>query len=70
MTEANTTHVTETSDTTKSTRSDALYHSLPYYPNVLLDRFAPYSQQPWAMLLHSVFADHHHNRLDIMVADP
>ncbi|MDX6914712.1 aminodeoxychorismate synthase component 1 [Pectobacterium carotovorum] len=65
MTAANTTHVTNTSDS-----ATARYHSLPYYPTVLLDRFAPFSQQPWAMLLHSGFADHPHNRFDIMVADP
>ncbi|MEQ9891707.1 aminodeoxychorismate synthase component 1 [Pectobacterium aroidearum] len=65
MTAANTTHVTNTSDS-----ATVRYHSLPYYPTVLLDRFAPFSQQPWAMLLHSGFADHPHNRFDIMVADP
>ncbi|AFI90255.1 P-aminobenzoate synthetase [Pectobacterium parmentieri] len=66
MTAANTIHVTNTSDS----GSAVVYHALPYYPNVLLDRFAPFSQQPWAMLLHSGFADHPHNRFDIMVADP
>lgn len=66
MTAAKTNHVPHTSDS----RSAAHYYSLPYYPTVLLDRFAPFSQQPWAMLLHSGFADHSHNRFDIMVADP
>ncbi|QQG26827.1 aminodeoxychorismate synthase component 1 [Pectobacterium carotovorum] len=66
MTAANTTHVTPTSNS----GSTAIYYTLPYYPSVLLDRFAPFSQQPWAMLLHSGFADHTHNRFDIMVADP
>ncbi|MEQ6970639.1 aminodeoxychorismate synthase component 1 [Pectobacterium polaris] len=70
MTAANTTHVTDTSDLTTATGSAAIHHALPYYPTVLLDRFAPFSQQPWAMLLHSGFADHPHNRFDIMVADP
>ncbi|MEL0577382.1 aminodeoxychorismate synthase component 1 [Pectobacterium punjabense] len=66
MIAANTIHEINTSDSGPA----VLYHALPYYPNVLLDRFAPFSQQPWAMLLHSGFADHPHNRFDIMVADP
>ncbi|MCL6353093.1 aminodeoxychorismate synthase component 1 [Pectobacterium polaris] len=70
MTAANTTHVTDASDLTTATGSAAIHHALPYYPTVLLDRFAPFSQQPWAMLLHSGFADHPHNRFDIVVADP
>ncbi|WCG84779.1 aminodeoxychorismate synthase component 1 [Pectobacterium sp. A5351] len=70
MTAANTTHVTNTSDSATATGSAVHYHTLPYYPTVLLDRFAPFAQQPWAMLLHSGFADHPHNRFDIMVADP
>jgi para-aminobenzoate synthetase component 1 len=32
--------------------------------------FAPISTHPWAMLLHSGFADHSHNRFDILVAQP
>lgn len=43
---------------------------LPYQPTALLDRFAAFSHQPWAMLLHSGFAAHQHNRFDIMVAAP
>ncbi|KFX07351.1 aminodeoxychorismate synthase [Pectobacterium betavasculorum] len=74
MTAANTIHITHTRDTTSdsstATGPAVLYHTLPYYPTVLIDRFAPFSQQPWAMLLHSGFADHPHNRFDIMVADP
>ncbi|MCL2900175.1 aminodeoxychorismate synthase component 1 [Brenneria tiliae] len=50
--------------------SSPVYHSLPYQPDALLTLFAPFSQQPWAMLLHSGFADHPHSRFDIMVADP
>lgn len=46
------------------------FHRLPYQPDALLRLFAPFSHQPWAMLLHSGFADHQHNRFDIMVADP
>ncbi len=46
------------------------YYSLPYQPDALLHLFAPFSHQPWAMLLHSGFAEHQHNRFDIMVADP
>lgn len=51
-------------------RSSPVYHSLPYQPQALLTLFAAFSSQPWAMLLHSGFADHPHNRFDIMVADP
>ncbi|WP_409307728.1 aminodeoxychorismate synthase component 1 [Pectobacterium sp. B1J-3] len=53
-----------------SSSSTCVYHSLPYQPDALLTHFAPFSQQPWAMILHSGFADHPHNRFDIMVADP
>ncbi|QTF08273.1 aminodeoxychorismate synthase component 1 [Brenneria izadpanahii] len=51
-------------------RSSPTYHSLPYQPEALLTLFAAFSQQPWAMLLHSGFAEHPHSRFDIMVADP
>ncbi|WP_192456618.1 aminodeoxychorismate synthase component 1 [Musicola keenii] len=51
-------------------RTSIVYHALPYQPDALLHLFAPLSQQPWAMLLHSGFADHPHNRFDILVADP
>ncbi|CAI0993694.1 aminodeoxychorismate synthase component 1 [Serratia liquefaciens] len=44
--------------------------SLPYTPTTLLELFAPLAQQPWAMLLHSGFAEHSHNRFDILVAAP
>ena len=44
--------------------------SLPYSRSALLTLFAPLSAQPWAMLLHSGFADHSHNRFDILVAQP
>ncbi|KEY58884.1 aminodeoxychorismate synthase component 1 [Serratia sp. DD3] len=44
--------------------------SLPYHREALLTLFAPLAQQPWAMLLHSGFAEHSHNRFDILVADP
>lgn len=44
--------------------------SLPYTPTTLLERFAPLAQHPWAMLLHSGFAEHSHNRFDILVAAP
>ncbi|WP_127959772.1 aminodeoxychorismate synthase component 1 [Serratia microhaemolytica] len=44
--------------------------SLPYDRHTLLTLFAPLAQQPWAMLLHSGFAEHTHNRFDILVADP
>jgi len=44
--------------------------SLPYTRSALLELFAPLSHQPWAMLLHSGFAEHSHNRFDILVTDP
>jgi para-aminobenzoate synthetase component 1 len=44
--------------------------SLPYTPTALLELFAPLAQHPWAMLLHSGFAEHSHNRFDILVAAP
>lgn len=44
--------------------------SLPYTRTALLELFAPLAQQPWAMLLHSGFAEHSHNRFDILVAEP
>lgn len=44
--------------------------SLPYHRSALMTLFAPLSSQPWAMLLHSGFADHSHNRFDILVAQP
>ncbi|CNE96294.1 para-aminobenzoate synthase component I [Yersinia nurmii] len=44
--------------------------SLPYHPDALLHYFAPISTLPWAMLLHSGFAEHSHNRFDILVAEP
>ncbi|MFZ4832865.1 aminodeoxychorismate synthase component 1 [Rouxiella sp. Mn2063] len=47
-----------------------VYHPLPYHPDVLLERFAPLSATPWAMLLHSGAAQHAHSRFDILVADP
>ncbi|WP_345827740.1 aminodeoxychorismate synthase component 1 [Erwinia sp. HDF1-3R] len=47
-----------------------VYHSLKYTPEALLNLFNCVAQQPWSMLLHSGFADHHDNRFDIMVSDP
>ncbi|WP_145588266.1 aminodeoxychorismate synthase component 1 [Yersinia rochesterensis] len=44
--------------------------TLPYQPDALLQQFAPLAHQAWAMLLHSGFAEHTHNRFDILVADP
>ncbi|MGO3399076.1 MAG: aminodeoxychorismate synthase component 1 [Serratia proteamaculans] len=44
--------------------------SLPYTRTALLELFAPLASQPWAMLLHSGFAEHSHNRFDILVAAP
>ena len=45
-------------------------HSLTYTPNALEQQFAALSHLPWAMLLHSGFADHTDNRFDILVAEP
>ncbi|SLM63331.1 MULTISPECIES: aminodeoxychorismate synthase component 1 [Dickeya] len=47
-----------------------VYHALPYQPDALLHLFGSLSHQPWAMLLHSGFAEHPHNRFDILVAQP
>lgn len=47
-----------------------VFHSLPYQPDALTERFRPLSALPWAMLLHSGAAQHQHNRFDILVADP
>lgn len=44
--------------------------SLPYTSTALLELFAPLAAHPWSMLLHSGFAEHSHNRFDILVADP
>ncbi|UDQ78425.1 aminodeoxychorismate synthase component 1 [Erwinia rhapontici] len=47
-----------------------VYHLLKYTPDAVEHHFARLSHRPWAMLLHSGFADHSDNRFDIMVADP
>lgn len=44
--------------------------SLPRRPDAAEDYFSPLSSQPRAMLLHSGFAEHPHNRFDIVVAQP
>lgn len=44
--------------------------SLPWDRDAAQRLFAPLSSQPWAMLLHSGFAEHPHNRFDILVAQP
>lgn len=44
--------------------------SLPWRPDAAEHYFSPLSSQPWAMLLHSGFAEHPHNRYDIIVAQP
>lgn len=44
--------------------------SLPWEPDAAARYFAPLAHQPWAMLLHSGFADHPHNRFDMLVAQP
>lgn len=44
--------------------------TLPWRADAAEFYFAPLSASPWAMLLHSGFAEHAHNRFDIVVADP
>lgn len=44
--------------------------TLPWRADAAEHYFTPLSTVPWAMLLHSGFADHPHNRFDILVADP
>lgn len=44
--------------------------TLPWQPDAAEHYFAPLSNSPWAMMLHSGFADHPHNRYDIIVAQP
>ncbi|ALB63059.1 aminodeoxychorismate synthase [Cronobacter condimenti 1330] len=44
--------------------------SLPWRADALQQQFAALQHLPWAMLLHSGFAEHQHNRFDILVADP
>ena len=52
------------------THSSPTLLTLPWRRDALLDYFAPLSGKPWAMLLHSGFAEHPHNRFDILVAQP
>ncbi|AYB48516.1 aminodeoxychorismate synthase component I [Candidatus Williamhamiltonella defendens] len=47
-----------------------IFKKLNYQPDALLQYFSSFSGQPWAVLLHSGFAQHAHNRFDIMAADP
>lgn len=44
--------------------------SLPWRTDAAEHYFAPLASAPWAMLLHSGYADHPHSRYDILVADP
>ena len=44
--------------------------SLPWRPDAAEYYFSSLSSRPWAMLLHSGFAEHPHNRFDIVVAQP
>ncbi|HKN03759.1 MAG TPA: aminodeoxychorismate synthase component 1 [Buttiauxella sp.] len=46
------------------------FRTLPWHPDAAQHTFKALAQQPWAMLLHSGFADHPHNRFDILVAQP
>lgn len=47
-----------------------VYYPLKYTPEAIENLFGFVAHQPWAILLHSGFADHSDNRFDIMVADP
>ncbi|KQN53108.1 aminodeoxychorismate synthase component 1 [Erwinia sp. Leaf53] len=47
-----------------------VYHALPYTPDAAGLLFARLAHLPWAMLLHSGFAEHADNRFDILVAEP
>lgn len=44
--------------------------TLPWRKDAAEFWFSALNTSPWAMLLHSGFADHPHNRFDILVADP
>ena len=44
--------------------------ALPWRQDAAEFWFSALNTSPWAMLLHSGFADHPHNRFDILVADP
>lgn len=44
--------------------------ALPWRQDAAEFYFSALNTTPWAMLLHSGFADHPHNRFDILVADP
>jgi para-aminobenzoate synthetase component 1 len=44
--------------------------TLPWQPDAAEHYFTPLSTSPWAMMLHSGFADHPHSRYDIIVAQP
>ncbi|MBU4680802.1 aminodeoxychorismate synthase component 1 [Cedecea davisae] len=46
------------------------FHELCWQPDAVQHYFRLLAHQPWAMMLHSGFADHPHNRFDIMVAEP
>ncbi|MDT9587103.1 MAG: aminodeoxychorismate synthase component 1 [Candidatus Arsenophonus melophagi] len=43
---------------------------LPYDPDKAISYFSTIANQPWAMVLHSGYANHLYNRFDIVVADP
>ncbi|MFB5172355.1 aminodeoxychorismate synthase component 1 [Erwinia amylovora] len=47
-----------------------VYYPLTYAPDAVEHQFAALSHLPWAMLLHSGFAEHNDNRFDILVAEP
>jgi len=46
------------------------FRTLPWHPDAVQHIFKALAQQPWAMMLHSGFAAHPHNRFDILVAEP
>ena len=44
--------------------------TLPWRQDAAEYYFAPLSASPWAMMLHSGYAEHPHSRYDILVAEP
>lgn len=52
------------------TSQNPALHILPWQPDAVQHYFDALSDDPWAMLLHSGFASHPHNRFDLLVAKP
>lgn len=52
------------------TSQNPALRTLPWQQDAVQHYFDALSDDPWAMLLHSGFASHPHNRFDILVAQP